>query len=253
MSTVPNQPTPVSPALALSGQDAPDDQPLGRKEKERMALQYIYKWWELFWDKLIFAAFLALFGAAFGTLGYCVVNRHLENQRTKAAEGLEKFRTNEAGKQALLQKRLPELFTINSAMSEVTRVYFSNSGGRKADDEQKVRDEYKAALAKLRESINRSPFLFDLDFNKDLDRYYAVHSKMSRLPTEKWGKYQDFAFDLSNNFDDLCRSVIEGQRDDPKTRMHMPLSPMSSAERERLSPEQCVEAYRKYWEDSGKP
>ena len=200
-----------------------------------MDIQYKNKKWELGWDKGIFALVLAIVGS----LGYYLANKSLDNRRTEAmkevekdrreeARKLEEFRTREAGRRSLLDKQLPELFAINGAISDVTRVYFAHSGGQKAAaEEQKVRNEYKTALAKAREVINRSPFLFDLDFNKDLDRYYAVHSKMSELPTEKWGKYQGFAFDLSNKFDDLCRSVVNARGESPDARFRMPLSPIA--------------------------
>ncbi len=46
---------------------------------------------------------------------------------------------------------------------------------------------------------------------------------MSQLPIEKWAKYTKFAENLSNKFDDACRSVMADNRSDPKTRQRMGL------------------------------
>jgi hypothetical protein len=70
---------------------------------------------------------------------------------------------------------------------------------------------------------------------------------MSQLPIEKWGKYEDFAIDLMNQFDYLCRSVIEAQRDDPQKRFRMPLKPMTPGERGKLSHEKRLDRYYEYW------
>jgi hypothetical protein len=193
-----NQPTPAATPPAMGEKDRLDYQL--KLDKERMAIQYGNKWKELVWDKLFFSAFLALFGA----IGFWLANRNLESIRSEEARKLEEFRTREAGTRSLLEKQMPELTAINSAISEVTRVYFDYATGRReTDDEPKVKDEYKKALDNAREVINRSMFLFDLDFNKDLDRYHAVHSLIRQLPVKEWRKYLEFARDLSNKFDDL--------------------------------------------------
>lgn len=136
---------------------------------------------------------------------------------------------------------------INSAVSDVTRVYFPYAKGKRVEEEKKVRDEYKAALEKAREVINRSPFLFDLDFNKDLDRYFEIHRKMSQLPIEKWSKYRKFVGELSNRFDGLCRSVIDNNRGDPKSRARMHLDDETIATIKTDNPEEYIEAFYKVW------
>jgi hypothetical protein len=260
MTEATNQTTAANPSAAPKQQDTSGQEHLSLADKEKMALQYNYKWWELVWDKLIFAIFLAIFGS----FGYWLANKSLEDRRTEDAKAvelvradeaskLEQFRTVEVGRRLLLEKQLPELFAINSAISEVTRIYFPYARGKKAPDEQQVRKEYEAALEKAREIINRSPFLFDLDFNKDVDRYYEIYRKMGQLPIKKWGgEYPAFAEYLSNKFDDLCRSVIANKRGDPKTRERVELSDETLKTVKKDDPEDYIKAFYNAWKKKEK-
>lgn len=136
----------------------------------------------------------------------------------------------------LLEKQRPELLRINSAISDMIRVYFKHVGQAKSANEESTKKDYQEAAAKAREVINRNPFLFDLDFNIDLDRYFEIHRRMSRLSIAKWGRYRQFAACLSNEFDDLCRSVLEGTRNQP-SRMRMTLADISFKKASDMSAE----------------
>lgn len=224
-------------------------------EKAKMDYEHRLKAKEMRWEKGVFALVLALVGA----WGYYKANKYLDENRaviantaeqTKAdiAKAAEETKTKESNHRLLLDKQLPELVLINSAISDVTRVYFPYARGKKAENEQKVRDEYKVALERAREAINRSPFLFDLDFNKDLDRYFEIHRKLSQLPIEQWAKYREFAEDLSNRFDDLCRSVLDNKRGDPKSRERMGLNDETLKKiKADATPKEYIDAFYKAW------
>ncbi len=257
MSTAPSQPTPATIPPTSGGLNDQDAQVRARElqqERERMAIQYGFKWKEILWDKGFFAAILA----AAAALGYFVANKYLDDRRAentktvekfraKEARELEEFRTAEALRRSIRDHRLEELFKINSAFSEVTRVYFPYARGKKPDKQQ-VKKEYESALEKAREVINRSPFLFDMAFNMDVDRYFEIHRKMSQLPIEKWAKYTKFAENLSNKFDDACRSVMADNRSDPKTRQRMGLDTEDVDSAKADDPEEYIETYYKVWE-----
>jgi hypothetical protein len=229
---------------------------LSESDKEKAEYEHGMKLREISLDKGCFAVILAGLGA----IGIYCGNKKLDDRRAESAQEaetirqtnarqLEEFRTKEASRRTLVEKQIPELVQINSAMSEVTRVYFPHARGKKPADEQQVKKEYEAALEKAREVINRSPFLFDLDFNKDLDRYFKIHRQMSRLPIEKWTMYRKFAAHLSNKFDDLCRSVIANKRDDPKTRERMNLDDKTLCEADKTDdPEKYINAFYNAWD-----
>ncbi len=259
MSTLPNQPTPATTPPVPSVPNEQDTLAKSRElqhERDRMAIQYDFKWREILWDKGFFAAILALVGS----LGYLAANKHLddrraesakavENFRAKEARELEEFRTAETLRRSIRDNQLKELFRINSAISEVTRIYFPYATGKKPADEKQVKKEYEAALEKAREVINRSPFLFDLDFNKDVDRYFEIHRKMSQLPIEKWPQYRKFAADLSNKFDEVCRSVLADRRSEPKYRERMRLEDEAIESVKTDDPEEYIAAHYKVWND----
>jgi hypothetical protein len=230
-------------------------------DKQRMALQYNNKWWELMWDKLVFAVFIAIFGS----VGYLLVNsrledrRHadakeLENRRNEETRNLEQFKLDESRQRFLLEKRLDALLGLNSAMSDVTRVYFAHAGAEKTADAQTVEKDYNEMAAKAREIINRSTLLFDVEFETDVDRYLEIHRQISRISIAEWGKYRRFMASLSNEFDALSKAALQKREKDSGgiSRVRMTLADIPYEKRIAMKPVEYVEAHFKHWQSKQK-
>jgi hypothetical protein len=196
--------------------------------------QYRYAWSQSLWDKGCFT----LVGAIIAGIFLFGVNYLLE-----------RYKLEEARRRALLAQQLDELFKLNTAFSKMTSVYFAHAGEPPPADEKKIKKEYEEAAANTREAINRSQFLFDVDFDTDVDRYSLFHRKMSQLPIKDWGEYRKCAADLSTCFDEICKSVIQNEREKPASRARMPLADISYERRIEMTPKEYVDKHKEHWEE----
>lgn len=235
MSTASNPTLAAFPNLDPAEQAKQDYQL--KLDKERMAIEHSNKRCELALDKLVFAFVLGLFTLA----GYWAVNSVLEKQRQAEARALEKFKLDEARQRFFLENRLGAMLNIETAMSEVTGVFFLYSKDRK-DAPDDAEREYDKALAKARDTINRYEFLFDVEVRKNLDRYFEIHKAIRKVGATTCGPYREYLSDLSSELDDLCRSVM-----DEKPLVHLTIADVGFAERDRLTPKELLNKHFGHW------
>jgi hypothetical protein len=207
-------------------------------DRKKAAHQNKYTLLGLALDKGVFA----LVGVALGSLVLYSLNVSLEARRSQEAKELEEYKLKEARERFFMEKRLEALLAISTAMSDVTRVYFDFTGDKQAAPANMAEEEYRKALEKAREVINRTQILFGADFNADTDRYFEVHREIMRVGVSKCEKYRDFVADLSTRFDLLCQAGLE-----KKPLPRLPLAPITFAERVRMSPQEYLDKQFERW------
>jgi hypothetical protein len=201
------------------------------------------RWWELFWDKLIFGVTVVLLG---GLLLF-PINCWMNSRRSADVRELERYKLEEARQRFFLEKRLEAMLAMSAALSDVSRVYFAAAEAGPSVNAEATTAEYQKALASAREVINRSSLLFDRAFNEDVDRYYQVHRQMMLLGPKEFPAYREFMADLSTEFDELCSRVLRsGEKDAPPPK-RMPIADIPYSERINMKPKDYLQAHVEHW------
>jgi hypothetical protein len=204
------------------------------------------RWWELFWDRLIFGATVVVLGG----LAVIPINCWMDSRRADEARDLERYKMEEARQRFFLEKRLEAMLAISSAISDVTGVYFAAVHAKQPPDRETVRRDYENALANARPIINRCQLLFSREFNEDVDRYYQVHNQMMLLGLSHFSAYQDMLSGLSTQFDELCDSVLKAAPNEKPKRMT--LADISYTERIKKKPKEYLDAMLEHWNEAKK-
>jgi len=259
MSSNPSQPLPPGPASPTlpkpATTDPPDPKDLDPKEKakidyqltidrEKIQPRHGVRWQELMWDKGIGGLFIVLLGG----LALLPVNCWMESSRQREARALEKYKLDEARQRFFLEKRLDALTNMAAAMSDVSRVFFLYTGEKKDAQgaAEEAAKEYDKALPAAREAINKSTFLFDVDFKKDTDRYYEIHRAIRRVGVTNCVKYRAFMAQLSREFDQRCQAVLHQGEVTP---VKMTLADIPFESRDAMPPQQYLDAHFKSWDE----
>ncbi len=154
---------------------------------------------------------------------------------------------------------------IISATSRMTGVFFNatdpNSRGYHPRRDS-VDEDYYRAIDDVRNAVNESVILFGSKFDEDLSRYLQIHRSLRNLgvgdcrpyvvrknpsPAEE---YRQFAAALTDQFDDLCKSLLETGSVDKAKRMT--LKPIPFELRDKMTPREYLDTQMEFFKASSR-
>jgi hypothetical protein len=262
-------PSPESPSVELDPKEkAKLDYQMSLEKGKSVYIYERVRFREMLWDRGIFGLVVALVG----TIAILLMNRYLdkrrnedaqhlekerkenaqdlESRRKDDAQSLEKYRFEEARKRFLMEKRLEALATISAAHNSMTSAFFRYIDASDASLLDKAKADHSAGIDRFIEAINRNLPVLTVEFDKEMNYYLQVHRSLRGVGPAKWATYGNYASELDNQFNDLCRSFLQtGELNEDR---RMTLKPIPYAERMKMTSEQYLDAQVTYFEQHKK-
>ncbi len=127
----------------------------------------------------------------------------------------------------------------------MTSAYFAYTGDKKDAPPADAKAAYEKSFAAVAEALDRSEFLFPVEFREDAERYVQIHKAINKLGVQTTAEYRGFMGGPSREFDGLCSAVFTGSPSEPLPRLT--IAKIDFDQRDALGPKEYLDQHFAYW------